>query len=433
MLIVAFKRPIFIFVPLTVLTFLVWALLHNGADRPAYRGGLLGSLVSGPSGASPGRYNEVFSSSTADQRYFMIDFGDQKAMNPNIIPHPVLEDTWIVVAQLSPESNQFAEIACNAKFDNDTLRCINHAIALPIAPTFGDKCAGDLDLLALNRGPHDARVFYGPRTPYTIYGSNSAFTCFGQWVQDFRTLVEWGYESFDENDFFHQTELQRPPPWGMMEKNWFLFFDQNDQAYLHYDMVPQRVFAKVETNGAVGPDLALLTAAHDEKCMARYMPTIGPQLESIHQATNSLLVTLCKRHDTSCVPDDSNTFIFTIFQHKSYFNFHAVYEPYLMLFEQTAPFKVYSISRKPFWIHGRGEGRPVDFGRTNSVPQSSEAENGGLREEMFYVTSISWKTKGQKYHGYIDDVLFVAFGIEDVHSAAIDVVAGDLLQDLGIC
>jgi hypothetical protein len=52
---------------------------------------------------------------------------------------------------------------------------------------------------------------------------------------------------------------------------------------------------------------------------------------------------------------------------------------------------------------------------------------------MFYVTSLSWKGQGQRYHGYIDDVLFVAFGIEDEKSAAIDLVAGDLLQDLGFC
>ncbi|KAK5089683.1 hypothetical protein LTR24_005952 [Lithohypha guttulata] len=433
MLIVSVKRPAYSIVPLSILLFLVWALYHNDVDTSQYRGDLISSIFRRPSSRT---HNVVFSASTADHKFFMVDFGDQLAINPNIIPHPVLEDTWIVVAQLLPEGkgNQFAELACNAKFDNGTLRCVNHAVALPIASTFGDKCAGDLELLNLNRGPHDARVFYGPRTPYTIYGSNSAFTCFGQWIQDFRTLVEWGYEIFDENDFFHATELQRPPPWGTMEKNWFLFFDQNDQAYLHYDVAPGRVFAKVETNGAVGPDLAPITAAHDEECMARYMPKIGPQLESIHQATNSLLVTLCKRHGPLCIPDDSNTFIFTVFQHKTYFNFHALYEPYIMLFEHTAPFKIHGISRKPFWIHGRGDGiREVDIAHPHSVRRSVGKESDAGGDEMFYVTSVSWKNKGQKYHGYIDDVLFVAFGIEDRQPAAIDVVAGDLLRSLGTC
>lgn len=434
MLLFSVKRPAYILGALIILIIVVGVSYHNGSSTTQYNGSLLSSILSSQSGALSSTHNEVFSASTSDRKFFMIDFGDQQAMNPNMIPHPVLEDTWIVVAQLRQESSQFAEIACSAMFSNGTLRCVSHAIALPIAPTFGDKCTGDLGYLGLNRGPHDARVFYGPRTPYTIYGSNSAFTCFGQWVQDFRALVEWGYETFDDNDFFQATELQRPLPWGTMEKNWFLFFDQHDQAYLHYDVAPKRVFAKVEADGAVGPDLAILTAAHDEKCMEKFMPKIGPQLESIHQATNSLLITLCKRGDASCIADGTNTFIFTIFQHKTFFNFHAIYEPYLLLFEQTAPFRIYGISKKPFWIHGRGEGvRATEMGHSRSVLPSIENNRGELKEEMFYVTSMSWKNKGQKYHGYMDDVLFVGFGIEDEQPAAIDLVAGDLLRGLGTC
>jgi hypothetical protein len=53
--------------------------------------------------------------------------------------------------------------------------------------------------------------------------------------------------------------------------------------------------------------------------------------------------------------------------------------------------------------------------------------------EMFYMTSMSWKRHDQKYHGYLDDVMFLAFGIEDTRAGAIDVLAGDLLQDLAYC
>lgn len=52
---------------------------------------------------------------------------------------------------------------------------------------------------------------------------------------------------------------------------------------------------------------------------------------------------------------------------------------------------------------------------------------------MFYITSMSWKSHAQKYHGYIDDVIFVAFGVEDTMAGVIDVLAGDLLQDLAFC
>ena len=53
--------------------------------------------------------------------------------------------------------------------------------------------------------------------------------------------------------------------------------------------------------------------------------------------------------------------------------------------------------------------------------------------ERLYLTSMSWRTHGKKYHGFIDDVLFLGFGIEDSRAGAIDVLAGDILQDLAFC
>lgn len=140
-------------------------------------------------------HNEVFSVSTPDKKFFYIKFGDQKAMNPNIIPHPLRENTWIIVAQKykSPSDQQiwFSELVCSATFrDDGTLTCDESKdgppSTLPIAATFGDKCDGDLSYFGLNVGPHDARVFFGPRAPYALYGSQSAFTCFGQWVSTLR-------------------------------------------------------------------------------------------------------------------------------------------------------------------------------------------------------------------------------------------------------
>ena len=379
-----------------------------------------------------GAHREVFSVSTASGRYFPIRFGDQQAINPNIIPHPSLQDTWILVAQQQKSAVKntvwFAELVCNAAFDNDTLSCIESPMILPIAATSGDKCEGDLAYFALNIGPHDARVFYGPRTPYVLYGSNSVFTCFGQWMQDLRVLVDWGFEMFVEEKFRKATELQRPPPYMAVEKNWFVFWDKHDQLYVHYDIAPTRVFAKLEYDGSVGLNLAPSAALADERCMAQLMPKKAPELESIHQATNSLSITLCRRADPLCEVNDSNTFIFTIFQHKSFYSFHSVYEPYVMLFGREVPFQVYAVSQKPIWIHGRqrlGSNPTSDFVKADHVSEE--------QSEMFYVTSMNWKSIGQKYHGYLDDTLLIAFGIEDQKAAGIDVIAADLLQDLGFC
>ncbi|KAI1204583.1 uncharacterized protein F4807DRAFT_326970 [Annulohypoxylon truncatum] len=371
---------------------------------------------------------ELFSTSTLDGRYFRVSFGDRLAINPNIIPHPLLEDTWIIIANHYSLDNtiptDFVELACDAVFneDNTELNCLFPPIPLPIAATGLGKCEGELQYASLNVGPHDARVFYGPRSPFIMYGSNSQETCFGQWIQDFRVLVNWdsgddleainaNLEGQEQENFFQLgTELRRPPPYSPMEKNWFLFWDPDGQMYAHYDIAPKRVFAKLEVDGLAGLDLAPSAAIDDERCMEMYMPKPGPVHESIHQSTNSLSITMCRRSDPSCSPSDANTFIFTIFQHKTFHDFHSVYEPYVMLFRRRTPFPVYGISQKPLWIHGRD-----------------------ARNQMFYVTSMSWKARGQKYHGYLDDTLFLNFGIEDRETASIDVLASDLLVGLGYC
>lgn len=381
----------------------------------------------------PASHNEVFSVSTTDKTFFYIRFGElkaMKAMNPNIIPHPLREDTWIVVAQKykGPEDQQawFSEIVCSATFREDTLVCDKDQppSTLPIAATYGDKCDGDLAYFGLNVGPHDARVFFGPRAPYALYGSQSSFTCFGQWVQDFRVLFPWGLDMAQENRFRLGTELQRPSisqsqpsqaQYLRVEKNWFLFWDQDDRVYAHYDISPRRVFAALQDDGAAGPDLAPLAQPMDEKCLPRLLPKIAPSLESLHQSTNSLAVTLCRRADPSCKQSQNNTFVFTVFQHKSFYDFHGVYEPYVLLFWQRAPFEVYGVSKKPIWINGR---------------QKTDARG---QSQMFYVVSMSWKARGQKYHGFLDDVLFLAFGIEDENTAGIDVLTSDLLRGLGLC
>lgn len=286
----------------------------------------------------------------------------------------------------------------------------------------GDRCQGSLSFFELNVGPHDARVFYGPSTPYVMYGMNSAFACFGQFMLDFRLLMDWGFEFFDKNQFRVPTEVQRPPPYALVEKNFFVFWDKNEQLYAHYDLVPKRVFSKLEYDGTAGPDLAPAAAARDEKCIAKYIPKPNPDCESVHQATNSLSITLCKRSDPACKPDDSNTFIMSVFQYKKFYSYHSVYEPYVMLFEQAAPFAMHGISTKPFWISGRG--KPGEWTTEERVVDQTQ---------MFYVTSLSWKKHGQKYHGYIDDVMFVLFGIEDGDAGGIDVLAGDMLEGLGLC
>lgn len=362
-------------------------------------------------------HHEVFASSTTDKKFFLINFGDVQTINPNIIPHPTLENTWIVVAQRRNDnsSNKFVEVFCNAVFKEGSLRCLDRPGILPVAATPGGQCEGDWVFVNSIFGPHDARVLFGPDYPFIVYGSNSRFTCLGQFMQDFRVLVDDWPEITEGFDFRIGTDLQRPPPWSNMEKNWFPFWNSSGQMLLHYDVAPKRVFAEINADGSAGPDLAPSAAALDDVCMAKYLPQVALKDESIHQATNSLRITMCRRINDLCIATDDNTFIFTIYQHKKFHNFHSVYEPYIMVFKQRAPYEIHAMSRLPLWIHGR------------------EKHHDEKKSDMFYVTSMNWKQRDLRYHGYLDDELFLAFGIEDEKTGGMDVLAGDLLGNLGLC
>ncbi|KAI7571063.1 hypothetical protein KC343_g2184 [Hortaea werneckii] len=373
------------------------------------------AAIKGPSSeAIAETHNEISSSITSDGSYFPINFGEYPAMNPNIIPHPELNETWFIVAQrYKNDSNPiwFTELVCEAHFKAGALECIQSPLILPIPSTFSERCEGDLSFFNFNIGPHDARVFCGPEKPYVIYGSQSSYNCFGQWIQDFRALVDWAHFRGADEPFSLPVDLQRPPPIAPIEKNWFPFWDFHGDLYMHYDISPNRVYAKLGSDGSVGEDLAPKARRADEKCLSKYMAPPDSKLpESIHQATNSLSITMCKSTDPSCKVSEANTFIFTIVQRKAYYDFHSVYEPYVVLFNQRAPFELHAISSKPFWIRGR--------------------EN---KSEMMYVTSMSWKSRDQMYHGYLDDMLFVGFGIEDQFTGGMDVLASDLLRELGMC
>ncbi|KAJ0422720.1 hypothetical protein BJY00DRAFT_310735 [Aspergillus carlsbadensis] len=433
--------------------------------------------------------------SSKDGAYYPIDFGSRRAINPSLIPHPDSEgnDTWIVTAQLhEPRRGDkprlwFAELVCTAAFspseqdtsstttetetsgdssgssssrNREVLRCTEPPLILPISATPSDstKCPPATAFFTLSIGPHDARVFHGPSGPYTIYGSTSQFTCFGQWMLDFRLLVDWGVDTINDHGgvFRAPSELQRPflTPYRVVEKNWFVFWDVAGKSYVHYDIAPTRAFAELNADGSVGLDLAPQTAEDDDTCLRRLLPAIpetpdpappGANSESIHQATNALSITLCERADPGCIPAPGNTFVLTIIQHKSFYRLHSTYEPYMVLFRAVEPFGIYGVSRRPVWISGRrAPSTSSTSSETESEVESEEQQEDGqgeqdrmraikLQSEMMYVTSISWKAHGQGYHGYSDDVLFIGFGIEDSATGVIDVRAGDLVDGIELC
>jgi hypothetical protein len=381
-------------------------------------------------------YREILSQTSGDRQYYPIFLDGLAGYNPNLIPHPTKSDLWIMVAQRlqTDHAVSYEQLVCEVGFMDGALLCAEHPTVLPIQPGVLGNCAGDMAIINMAGGSRDARVFYGLDRPYILYGSQSQQVCLGQWLQEARMLLNAFeiHRYMPRPDFFESpVELPRASSSGHpVEKNYFLFWDTEGRVYVHYELFPTRSFAQLNYDGRGLGELAADAAHADQTCMARYMPHVAANLEAIHQATNSLLITLCSRFDPGCVPNDENTFIMHIFHHKSYYSFHGMYEPYTILFKRSTPFAIHAISQRPFWVSGR-QALTVFTDAAQYRGKPEEIPEG--HSEMFYITSMSWKSHQQKYHGYVDDVLFVAFGVEDTRAGVIDVKAEDLLQDLAFC
>ena len=379
----------------------------------------------------------VYSTSTLDRKYFGIDWNTNGSYNPNILPHPTLQDQYVLVAQLQQNRDAWMggsyAMHCTASFVNEVLTCNEPPQPLPIDWTLDTSCPADP-----NPGPQDPKIFHGPNSAFALYGSHSGFNCHGMWIQDLQHLIPEFNVSSHVDSFPSTTNIQRPAPYRDIEKNYFLFWDHENNTYVHHDISPERVYTSLSPNGAVGPNLALVTTGLDTPCLDTYMPKLNMRnetepgdisYETIHQATNSLSITLCNRADPSCQPSSANTFIMSIFNHKTFYSQHAEYFPYILLFQQTPPFAAHAISTKSIWVNGRSR-------LTNQTPSPYYRMPDDVlpdHSELFFIVSMAWKSRDQSYHGYMDDELMIGFGIEDFLSAGIDVLAGDLLQDLGYC
>ena len=380
-------------------------------------------------------FHEIFSMSTLDRKHLVMFFEGVRVHHPSVIPHPTRADLYIVVAQRvknAPEDENSA-LVCVAGMLNDDLVCAESPVSLPVAASFPGRCEGEFSHLNSALGPRDIRLFYGPDAPYITYASHSPATCLATWLQDARIPLDaFRVDRILSRQYQEATAVRGPLPRQDIETNYFLFWDGSGNAYVHHEIWPKRIFAPIDANGTVGDDVASLAARTDQVCLAKYLPSVDFDFEYIRQATNSLAISLCN-HSASkkCAPTDTNTFIMHIFHHEFNYDGHPTHEPYVLLFDQTSPFALRAISHRSLWIHGRGpltreSGSVLYEGKPDSYIPTGHTEN-------FYISSMSWKTHGRRYHGYLDDTVFLAFGIENSQAGVIDILASDLLQDLVFC
>ncbi|KAK9383402.1 uncharacterized protein V2V93DRAFT_361783 [Kockiozyma suomiensis] len=250
-------------------------------------------------------------------------------------------------------------------------------------------CTGENALLKDDVGAMDPRLFFSPRgEPLMIVGAAGHSNCWSQYLIDLRVYIPALGEKMNISHlpirFDKPLELPRDDD-ASIHKNWFLFYDENNIPYVHRSF-SNRSLAPVENllSGVSSDDeySNLLQNRETPSCIQELKKTYSSSLEkvhdSIHQATNSLRVTLC---DFPCIPTIHNTVNIEIFHVKYLNNLEIFYRRYVVLMNITAPFEV--------------------IGRTNNIIYVGVDE-----KSLIYTVSMSWDPQSRSKHGKWNDHVY---------------------------
>ncbi|KAK9459154.1 uncharacterized protein V1516DRAFT_681111 [Lipomyces oligophaga] len=326
----------------------------------------------------------------------------------------------------------------------------------------------------LIQGHSDPRVFFSPRgEPLMIVGTNGIHNCLGQYLIDLRALVPDLAAKMHITDipirFPNLTELTRPNL-QEIEKNWFMMFDSLDsnREYLHYDFL-HRSLAALKPPADIATYKSIANPSPElVRGLLQNFKKSDYSANDIHQASNSLLVTLC---DFPCIPTIHNTVLVELMHIKYSDYYRLYYRRFAIIMNATAPFDVlgrtenlmyagtdsdtmiYTVSmawdkgnfpRHEPWDESRHGGKEIwlelDIQQQlererNKAPTVSPIDDTFDQEEADSMALHKRATSSSQnpfisdgYHGWLDDVLMINIGINDNAAGTIHTTAKDLLE-----
>ncbi|KAK9450332.1 uncharacterized protein V1518DRAFT_413573 [Limtongia smithiae] len=424
--------------------------------------------------------------------------GPDPAYNPNLLPYPIgSPHPYIGFARVTPKEGEIGHhelVYCDMEWSSTPvikrriLTCASGkaaAVPLPEWESPEGFCSEELSFLTLKNGHTDPRIFFSTRgEPLMIIGTNGIHNCLHQYIIDLRAVVpglstKMNLDSLPVR-FAQLTELNRREI-NEIEKNWFILYDPNGREYVHHDIANRSLsvfdnphIAGTEVRNIANPTpsevLSLLKDYSNDENSANHM----------HQATNSLRVTLC---DFPCIPTIHNTVLIEII-HVKYKNiFEIFYRRYVIVMNATAPFDIigrtpnlmyagtdeqtmiYTVSmawdhnhyrRHVPWDEEKYGGQDVwkSLRDKEAAEQKAQADRaaavavakakaaGGKRSfsgelisrEAASKTDVEMKRLKQNplvnqyYQGWLNDVVMINIGINDQDSAVIHTTARHLLS-----
>ncbi|KAF9774229.1 hypothetical protein IL306_007799 [Fusarium sp. DS 682] len=132
----------------------------------------------------------------------------------------------------------------------------------------------------------------------------------------------------------------------------------------------------------------------------------------VHQSSPMLSLTMCNRG--ACEPDEQNTVLMGIVQRRQDFPGASFtwYDRRIAVYESAAPYRMISVGKK-LTYHGESD---LSYSWTGSM--------------SYYTNQTQFPPSN---HGYLDDEVWLGFGVKDAAAGWLDVRAKDLIADHYMC
>ncbi|KAH6633772.1 hypothetical protein C7974DRAFT_309073 [Boeremia exigua] len=393
--------------------------------------------------------------------YNSIDVGKSEfnILNPTILELPSgSEHEFLVIARfplVETEINgrKYRLSRQVAVFANMTYNALQRPMltACKWSKRLGDQYAGpdhhckNEPILDQHIGPEDMKLFWtrsgAPLLIFTLQ-SKHEILCQGMFLLDARvavpelTRILGGHARLmPAIQLKTPTRIRRMVPPGyendsryQRDKNWAPFqspFDKNDNEHF-FVVEPGRVFRWTMDNEIVEDVGASSISAVEEP----YPPWVGSSTwhsiektclhdvmmadKLVHQSTPMLFLTLCNRG--KCEPHEDNTVMLAMV-HRRYEHYsvhpHISYDRRIVVYAAAPPYRMLSVSKKLYYL-----------GETDE----SFIWTGSMVYFFNHTNVIS-----NRSHGFLDDEIWLGFGITDLAAGWLDVEARDLVQDHNMC
>ncbi|KAG9662460.1 hypothetical protein KCU64_g1942, partial [Aureobasidium melanogenum] len=279
-------------------------------------------------------------------------------------------------------------------------------------------------------GPEDAKLYWmHSGAPILVFTHQVPYEgeCQGMFMIDARAAVPELITAFDSHasslpdiEFTKPRQVRRPrqevkeTSWSYRferEKNWVPFqhtplADDSDTTN------PNDFFFHVQAEST-----RIYRFVPDQKYVAGVTEPPAPQTclkdnvaEGLHQGTPLLSLTLCKRGE--CAPDKHNTILLGLVQRRQV-SPYTWYDSRIVTWNATEPFAFRSVSKRVIY---------------QGTQEHQYNWNCGL---IYHWNSTA--VPQNRSHGYLDDEMWVTYGVTDREAGWVDVMPEDLLKDHTMC